>query len=709
MALTSRFVLPLALGAALVGPLPLSGCTSSSPAPSDPCTRDYWVATAGSDEAGDGSATRPFRTIERAQRAVRADTARGQCKLQVNIRSGTYPLAAPLRFGPEDSGAQDREVVYRAAPGSVEPVVLSGGIVVEGFTCANGVCSAPVPGWPAGLVARQLWVDGVRAVRARSDYDPTRSIQAANPVYARTAVGYEVPLHGVAPALAHPEWAEVVTVTQWKMMRCPLQAVPGTTLLPDPLCWWNANTYQPPWNFQLLSWIENAPEYMDQPGMWFLDPATGTLQIRQHGGTTPGRAIVPRLESLVEVTGRPGEPVSHLSFRGLQFSHATWSGPNRDGYVADQSGNFVTGPGHVATAWGHQKVVHSTPGNVSVTYARNVTFEGNVFTQLGAVGLWLGTGTQDSVVAANVFSDLASSAIQVGGVDLAVDVRADARSITSGNVIHDNDISYTGQDYYDSAGIFVMFAAGTTIEHNTIRHTPWSSVAIGWGWGLLDEGGWPGSPYAKRNEWGLFTTPTVQRGNRIVANRFSHFLEQLWDGGSVYVNGSQGTRMEDGLLLQLNVAEHKRPGAGGNVFYTDAGSRFVTLDQNVSLDNPVGTIDLGSCLTPSTWAGPGADALLAWLGDTERTRFIIALLDELDALCAVTRLQVSYGAEMGGCVPRGHLTYTGNYLADPNNFFDICTHDLDVPLAIPDVVIANHAIQSSADVPAWILEQAGKR
>ncbi len=686
----------------------LAAC-SSAPAAPDVCTKDHWVAPTGSDETGDGSSSRPFRTIERAQRAVRADAARGQCTIQVNVRSGTYVLAAPLQFGPEDSGSQGAEVVYRAAPGSVEPVVLSGGIVVEGFTCAGGTCSAPVPGWPIGLVARQLWVDGVRAIRARSNYDPTASIQPANPVYARTATGYEVPLHGVAPVLEHPEWAEVVTVTQWKMMRCPLQAVPGTTLLPDPLCWWNANTYQPPWNFQLLGWIENAREYMDQPGMWFLDPATATLHVRQYGGTTPGRAIVPRLESLVNVVGRPGEPVSHVAFRGLQFSHATWFGPNRDGYVADQSGNFVTGPGHLATAWGHHEVVHSTPGNVNVSYARNITFEGNVFTQLGAVGIWLGTGSQDSVVAGNAFSDVASSAIQVGGVDLAVDVRADARSITSGNLIRDNDISQTGRDYYDTAGIFVMFAEGTAIEHNTIRHTPWTGIAIGWGWGLLDEGGWPGSPAAKRNEWGLFTTPTVQRGNRIVGNRIGHFLEQLWDGGAVYVNGSQGTSMEDGLLLQFNVAEHKRSEAGGNVYYTDGGSRFVTLDRNVSLDNPVGILDLGSCQTPSTWDGPLADLVLALIGDTEKAREIIERLDEFDALCGITSLKVSYGAEMGGCVPRGHLTFTGNYLAQPNTFFDMCTYDLDVPVAVPDVSIANHAIQSAADVPAWILEQAGKR
>ena len=688
----------------------LAGCSQGSGSSSgSSCTRDYWVATTGSDAGNDGSESKPFLTVDRARLAVRADPAKGRCQIDVNIRSGTYTLSSPLQFDPEDSGSAGNEVVYRSAPGNRTPVVLSGGIVVEGFDCSGDHCTAAVPAWPAGQIARQLYVDGNRAIRARSNYDPALSIQAANPVYARTDKGYVVPTGGKAPVLKHPEWAEVVTVTQWKMMRCPLTGEPGTTLTPDPLCWWNANTYPPPWNFQLLSWIENAVEYLDHPGMWFLDPATKVLHYKSYGGTTPSRAVLPILEALVRLTGKPGKPVTNIRFSGLQFYHATWFGPNRDGYVADQSGNFLKGPGYSPNLTGHQKIVHSTPGNVQLDHARAITFENDVFSQLGAVGLWLGTGAQDNLVVNSTFTDLSSAAIQVGGVDVEVNIRADADAITSGNQIRNNDISHTGLDYFDTAGIFVMFSAGTTIQNNDIRHTPWAAIAIGWGWGLFDEGGFPGMPYAHWNEWGVYTTPTVARDHRILSNRISYFLEQMWDGGSVYINGSKGTGVENGLLFQLNVADHKRPLAGGNVFYTDAGSRYVTFDRNVSLDNPVGIIDLGSCKTPSTWEGKGSELILRIFGDTEFSRWIIAVLDSFDALCAVTALKVSYGAEIGGCVPRGHLTYTDNYLAEPIRFFDLCTQNLEVPVAIPDVSIRNIGIQSEADVPAWIIRQAGKQ
>jgi hypothetical protein len=311
------------------------------------------------------------------------------------------------------------------------------------------------------------------------------------------------------------------------MMRCPLQAVPGTTLLPDPLCWWNANTYPPPWNFQLLSWIENAVEYMDQAGMWFLDPGTQVLHYRPYGGVPPRQAVVGNLESLVEVVGRPGEPVTGITFRGLQFSHATWDGPNRDGYVADQSGNFIKGPGYLPNLTGHQKIVYSTPGAVNVTYGRAIRFEEDTFARLGAMGLWLGTGTQGSVVSGCTFTDLSSSAIQVGGVDLLLNARADAERVTADNVIVDNDVAYTGRDYHDTAGVFVMYSSGTTIQNNDIRHTPWTGIAIGWGWGLLDEGSWPGMPYAQQGEWGMYTTPTVMRDHQIVAPLAHNHLPTL--------------------------------------------------------------------------------------------------------------------------------------------------------------------------------------
>jgi len=635
------------------------------------CSIGYWVSTGGNDDAA-GSAAAPFLTIDRARRAARQNSRRGQCTILVNIESGTYALTQPLMFDYLDSGSAQAKVVYRAAPGNSLPVFISGGLPVTGFTCNNlNVCTATVPALPDGILPRQFYVNGQRAVRARTNVG-----QVVNLNYIRQPDGYS---QIIPQTLTHPELVEAVTVTQWKMMRCRVESMVGTMLTMQNPCWDNANTSRSPWNFQLLSWLENAPEFLSAPNMWYLDPYLKQLTYFNTGLAPPTYAVLPTLETLVALNGSPGRPVTNIVFKGLRFAYATWLGPNtNDGYVTDQSGELLEGTGYLPNIIGHEPVVYRTPGNVSLQLAHNITFDGNTFIHLGAVALDLGAGSQDNTVINNVFTDISSAAIQVGGVGQS-DMRPDRAHKTSNNVIRNNLISYTGRDYYDSAGIFVGFTTGTVINHNTISHTPWTSVAIGWGWGLFDKGSFPGLPGAVPNMWGVYSTPTTASRNEISSNEFDNFLEQLWDGGAIYTNGAQGPNFANGLTIKLNVAQNKRPAGGSNIYYTDGGSQYVTMDQNVSLNDPVGIADFGPCLTGSS----------------------------IPDFCALTG--TPYGSDVGGCLPVGDLTYMGNYFLDPIDFFgpQICQNDYIPPFPVDLTFVNNVATNTAAQVPNWILLQAG--
>ncbi len=684
---------------ALLSVIYLVGCSGNSSTSS--CTKDYYVATDGNDSTGDGSSSKPFKTIDRARAVVSGDTAKGQCTINVNIRSGTYTLSQPINFGPSDSGSDQFPVVYQADPKNSAPVVISGGIEVNDLACTGGTCTSTVSQWSAGTIARQLYVDETRIIRARTNYDPT-IFANANQDWAWTSTGYTRAAGKSSSPPNNPEWAEIVTAQQWRMMRCPLTASGPTELIPKQECWNNAQTFYAPFNFQILSWIENAEEYL-QPGMWFLNPSSKQLKYMPTGGTTPTKAVLASQSTLLNLQGSSNTPVQNITFKGLQFSYATWNGPSIDGYVSDQSGNFIKGSGYDMSLLGHQKVVYSTPGNVNLSYAKRITFDSNTFSHLGAVGLSLGTGSQYNTVINNRFTDISSAAIQVGGVALTDARPSSSSGVTIGNQILNNRITYTGQDYYDSAAIYVGFTAETLIRNNTISHTPWAGIAIGWGWGLLDQGGFPGAPGAYVNGvgtplpydyWGAFDTPTIVRNNQIISNDISHFLEQMWDGGAIYINGSQGENMENGLLVQLNVAHDKHPKGAGNTYYTDGGSQFVRLDSNVSYNNPIGKMNFGTCTTPSTWM-----MTLDIFGKYTKTPSI---------LCELTDI-VEYGWDMGGCVPRGNLSFSNNYLLIPNDFYDICknTSLQTPPIVVPNVSISNNAISGAADVPSWILSQAG--
>src|SRR5262249_2166340 len=160
------------------------------------------------------------------------------------------------------------------------------------------------------------------------------------------------------------------------------------------------------------------------------------------------------------------------------------------------------------------------------------------------------------------------------------------------NTISNNVVHQAGQEYADVAGIMVGFATNTLISHNDISEMPWSGIAIGWGWGLPPprppRGGLGGGARGMvEPQPPALPTPTTKQGTQILYNLIHEFGEVTWDVGAIYTTGFQGTAAH-GELIAGNVAYNKRPRAGSNIFYTDGGSRYITLSQNVVFDNPQG-------------------------------------------------------------------------------------------------------------------------
>jgi len=669
---------------AVVGAVLVLGAASPGADARGVCPVEFWVSPAGNDAAR-GDRTHPFRTLERARAAVRDDDRRLRCDVFVNLRGGDYRLEQTLVLDWRDSGVNGHDVVYRAAPG--ERPVISGAIPVRGWSlhdAALGIHRAYV----GRQRSRQLYVNGTRAVRARTEAYPDH--------FARTATGYRFVKPGATmPVWTNPTEIEAVTVTQWKMMRCPVRSIVGPDVAMQDPCWKNANVFQAPpgqeplWNFRLLSRFENAYEFLDRSGEWYLDSAAGWVYYIPLAGEDLATAVVemPVLEVLIEGRGERGRSVSHIRFEGLTFAYATWLGPSGpDGYATDQSGFHLVGDGHEPNVIGHDQHVVRTPGNVRFRYAEHVQFLGNDFMHLGAVGLDFDTGSQDNAIVDNRFEDISSAGIQLGGVSPEDHHPDQPAQVTRDNRISNNLVRRVGREYLDAAGIFVGFTTRTLVSHNDIFDVPWSGIAIGWGWGLLDPGSFPGLPNARSGQWGTYETPTTSRGNRILNNRIHAFLTELWDGGAIYTQGQQGASADDGELIAGNVASGKRPAAGGNTFYTDGGSRYVTLFENVSFDDPPGVTDFGPCGLPS-------ELPLCLVGASEACSSL--------PLCW---LVVPYGSDSGGCIPYGDLRYVSNYWLSAK-FFGICSAQYPIDVTYVD----NHVITGISDVPERILRAAGRQ
>ncbi len=718
--------------AVLAGWVALLACVSLS------AQTTIWVSPSG-DDANDGSEAAPFRTLEHAVEQVQASTN----AVTVFLADGTYRLTRPLVFAPAGP-----PVDFRAKAGASP--VISGAVQIKGWTLhdqARNIYRASA----GSYVSRHLYVDGRRATRARTDvsngnipagFRPSPILPKSDPQPYVITGGIQFLPTSLNPAAwrdparwTNPRDVEAVIETQWKMMSVPLDTVtpstkgkPGLIALRQP-GWTNANLYfttttptgctpSAPgiWSMWQVTRFENAYEFLDRPGEWVLDRAKGAIYYIPRPGEDLSTADVelPVLETLVQGSGTPEQPVSNLRFDGLTFAYATWLGPGGDaGYVSDQSGFVVTGSQNKPNIIGHNQDVTRTPGNVRFEYARSIVFTNDRFLHLGAAALDFGTGSQDNTIARNTFSDISAAAIQLGGVS-PLDARPAPAQATRNNTIANNVIFQTGREYVDSAAIFIGFSAHTDVHHNTISHVPWAGIAIGWGWGLLDEEMFLGVNCATSAMWGTYTTPTINSGNRIAFNRISHFLENRWDGGAIYSTGRQGRSADDPLVIEGNVLDDKPAHSGGNTIYTDGGSRYVLVKGNASFDNRIGTINLG----PPPQKGdplpyPPEPALLNL---------------------------VPYGSDSGGCRTYGDIHYENNYwmeapipleelaigtlatllsklfhispVFDPyskEGFFDVCPYTDSNGVSYPTRLTYrdNHSILGEWEIPRSILSNAG--
>ena len=249
-------------------------------------------------------------------------------------------------------------------------------------------------------------------------------------------------------------------------------------------------------------------EFLTEAGQWYLDQAAGWLYYIPLAGEDLSTASVelPLVETLIRGTGTLHSPIQNIQFKGLDFAYATWLSPSgKNGYVADQSAFLLVGPDHQPNYIGHDQHVVPSRGNLSFTFAKNILFEGNIFQHLGGVGLHFVTGCENTVITSNLFTDISSSAIILGGVSETVAHPKHPGQTTRDNKITNNLIRSVGVEYVDAAGIFIGFSRKTRVSHNTIADVPWSGIAMGWGWGLMDKGSFPGIPQATSGLWGAVT------------------------------------------------------------------------------------------------------------------------------------------------------------------------------------------------------------
>lgn len=696
----------------------LGSVVGSGPALCNPArgATERYVATDGNDrwsgtldrpntERTDG----PWATLAGARDAIRRERAAGRLApgpVTIHVRGGVYHLETPLVFEPADSGTPDGPVLFEAYSG--EHPVISGGRVLGALRHEGSLWKCTIPEardrrWPF----RQLFADGKRCTPARSP----------NEGYFRVADLLPGPRGHRDEAVARDRfvfaagdlkpWARLgdvnlILMHSWETSIHPLKSVDATAHVVElaaPLKEWWTIGY---WEKAQRYYVENALEFLDQPGEWYLDRELGTLSYWPRPGEelSTTRIVAPRLSELVRFAGNANEGrfVDHVTLRGLAFHHADW--------LLSPQGNSST------------QAAVEVPAAIVADGARHCSIESCEVAHVGTYAIWLRRGCKDCRIARNRLFDLGAGGIRVGEPSAA---ETDAAE-TSRIVVDNNHIFDGGHVFAAGIGIWVAQSSGNRITHNDIHDLKYSGMSVGWNWddapnrthhnliernhvhnlghGVLSDAGLiyclgvsPGSVIRENvfHDMWPYTNPPFGWGIYLDATCGGYLVERnlvynTLSGGLMYNNGGHEHVIQDNVFaLSANHTlwpfSAKRPNVfRRNIVYLTQGELLIPLGERSLNERLAAHESLGEWDRNLYWHAAGAD----------RLRFYQQRFDQWRAL----------GLD------------THSLIADPR-FVDVAHHDFRLQSSSPALTLGFQTLDPKCvglyGDPAWASEASHAR
>lgn len=623
---------PLLISAAIISSA-LSGCGAGvgSDVPGSDELPDpeavIYVSPAGSDTEGDGSAAKPFATLERAKEKVREIKAKDG--VAVELADGFYPLDDTLVFDENDSGTKSGPIIYRAAEGA-HPII-SGGKIFEG----EWEVADEVDWLPDGLTAykahlerneklRAIYVNGTRASMTRRSETPLHStgffsVTAGQADWAWISSTNDLKTGTVFPAsfnlpadTPNPQNIELESGSTWVKATVCAESLEltddGDTKVNFQMPYaaiaqnlgWNTN-----YNPDARNDVVNVFEWLDSAGQFYFDQSGSTLYYipREGEDINTAQVVIPELEKLVEISG--SEPkkkyAEYITFKGLTFAYSDWNLYELDGSHGNATTQGCTIYTKFSDVFWHNDLYRAfdvAPAAVHVSSAHDINFIDGGFESTGYLGIHLENDVYDCNIIGNFVGYTGGGGVVVGHLQHIYEndtekqrvsetsagpdkekFPAGTEAVPKNIVIKDNYFLENCYFFPGNSPITSFFTYNLTVEHNFIYKCSYSGMSIGWGWCNFDgtdESQLPGQP------------TTTSRFNHVNYNRVEEICSVLQDAGGIYTLGQQGnddwSEMTEMTYNYINCFRKPTAANGSrmvNGFHPDEGSAYILFDHNV--------------------------------------------------------------------------------------------------------------------------------
>lgn len=457
---------------------------------------------------------------------------------------------------------------------------------------------------------RQIYVNGTRATRARYDGPFEGAVNTST----YNEYGYVAPggnnngKLGILKmdtdekllSVKRPQDLECSFYELWVHSRCGVDSITdngdGTMTLNMTKNAWALANNMGNGHPSTPVWIENAVEFIDEPGEFYFNKSDGYLYYKPREGeytlnssgnpvwNSDNEVIIPILDNykgaagggaLIEFYGTQSNPVENITFDGVEFSHTTWSRPSTEyGHSCNQNNHKLDNPLALYESYTDE---FSSPfeygvlrsAAIDLMYADNIDFLNCSFNRMGSTAIRQTDGTDNSDIVGCEFFDISGNAITMGepyqGMTTSSNAEVSASALAEERMLDNNTIEncyihHVAVEYESAAAISLGHPRNVRVANNEICYIPYSGMHIGYGWDNVVESKLSG---------------VVIEDNYI----HDYFYSGVHDGGAIYTIGATGGTPTSPNVIRGNHIERVGSGAAG--IYNDQGSSMWDVTENV--------------------------------------------------------------------------------------------------------------------------------